>query len=233
MKKNEINKNILIENILILGLKKEELNKFQSLNIDEIEKISLKYKATILENYKSIHISKNLNSDDEFYKKICEYSFPAGVVNSSDNINNNKNQFITFCLRDNKDKIKYITCSYIQSGLKIYDKNIITINTGIALISSLDIYECHKEILSHFVDIITNYFIKNSIFTNGKKNREVYLNNSKQNKIYEEFRLIPFYFTFFLNMTLENVNKSNICLTNISNNYFQNIFCKIILNTKK
>ena len=34
-------------------------------------------------------------------------------------------------------------------------------------------------------------------------------------------------------MTLENVNKSNICLTNISNNYFQNIFCKIILNTKK
>ena len=233
MKKNEISKIPLIDNILILGLKREELNTLQSLNIDEIEKISLKYKAVILENYQSIYIPKNINSDESFFKKICEYSFPAGVVNSSDNININKNQYITFCIRDNSGKIKYITCSYIQSGLKIYDKNIITINTGIALISSLDIYECHKEILSHFVDIITNYFIKNSIFTNGKKNREIYLNNAKQNKIYEEYRLIPFYFSFFLNMTLENANKNNICLTNISNNYYQNIFCKIILNTKK
>ena len=56
-------------------------------------------------------------------------------------------------------------------------------------------------------------------------------NNLQINKIFEEYRLIPFYFLFFLNLNLYKANK-NICLTNISNNYFQNIFCKIVLNSK-
>ena len=171
----------LINNILILGLKSEELNKLQSLDIDEIEELSSKYKAVILDNYESTYISKNARHDDEFYKNICEYSFPGGVVNSSENININKKQYITFCIKYNKEeninKLKHITCAYIQSGLKIKDKNIITINTGIALISSLDIYECHKEILSHFIDIITNYFINNSTITSNKKNMEIYITN--------------------------------------------------------
>ena len=218
-----------------MGLKSEELNNLQSLNIDEIERVALKLKAVILENYQSFYSPINICSDDEFCKRIWEYSFPGGVINTSDNINANKNQYITFCIQDNKEKnsneYKYITCTYIQSGLKIYDKNIITINTGIALLSSLDIYECHKEILSHFVDIITNYFIMNSTNINNKKKREVYLNNIQANKFYEEYRLIQFYFLFFLNLNLYKANK-NICLTNISNNYFQNIFCKIILNSK-
>ena len=234
MKINE-KKEPLIDNILILGLKSEELNNLQSLNIDEIEKEALKFKAVILKNYQSIYSSINICNEDEFCKKICEYSFPGGVINTSDNINGNKNQYINFCIQFNREKnnneLKYITCTYIQSGLKIYDKNIITINTGIALLSSLDIYECHKEILTHFIDIITNYFIKNSTNSNNIKKREVYLNNSQMNKIFEEYRLIPFYFYFFLNFNLNKANK-NICLTNISNNYFQNIFCKIILNSK-
>ena len=236
MQNNDINKVPLIENILILGLKSDELNNLQSLNIEEIEEVTLKYKAVILENYQSTFISKQFNPGDEFYKKICEYSFPGGVVNTSENININKKQYITFCIKDNEnnDKFKHITCSYIQSGLKIADKNIVTINTGICLISYLDIYECHKEILSHFIDIITDYFIINSTITNNQKNREVYIINSQTNKIYEEYRLLPFYISFFLNLTLDNkINKNNICLTNISNNYFQNNFCKIIIKPKK
>ena len=236
MQNNDINKVPLIENILILGLKSDELNNLQSLNIEEIEEVTLKYKAVILENYQSTFISKQFNPEDEFYKKICEYSFPGGVVNTSENININKKQYITFCIKDNEnnDKFKHITCSYIQSGLKIADKNIVTINTGICLISYLDIYECHKEILSHFIDIITDYFIINSTITNNQKNREVYINNSQTNKIFEEYRLLPFYISFFLNLTLDNkINKNNICLTNISNNYFQNNFCKIIIKPKK
>ena len=236
MQNNDINKVPLIENILILGLKSDELNNLQSLNIEEIEEVTLKYKAVILENYQSTFISKQFNPGDEFYKKICEYSFPGGVVNTSENININKKQYITFCIKDNEnnDKFKHITCSYIQSGLKIADKNIVTINTGICLISYLDIYECHKEILSHFIDIITDYFIINSTITNNQKNREVYINNSQTNKIFEEYRLLPFYISFFLNLTLDNkINKNNICLTNISNNYFQNNFCKIIIKPKK
>ena len=236
MQNNDINKVPLIENILILGLKSDELNNLQSLNIEEIEEVTLKYKAVILENYQSTFISKQFNPEDEFYKKICEYSFPGGVVNTSENININKKQYITFCIKDNEnnDKFKHITCSYIQSGLKIADKNIVTINTGICLISYLDIYECHKEILSHFIDIITDYFIINSTITNNQKNREVYIINSQTNKIYEEYRLLPFYISFFLNLTLDNkINKNNICLTNISNNYFQNNFCKIIIKPKK
>jgi hypothetical protein len=94
----------LIENILILGLKTDELNNLQSLNTEEIEEISLKYKAVILENYQSIYIQKKMNPEDEFYKKICEYSFPGGVVNSSENININKRQYITFCVKDNQKK---------------------------------------------------------------------------------------------------------------------------------
>ena len=236
MQNNDINKVPLIENILILGLKSDELNNLQSLNIEEIEEVTLKYKAVILENYQSTFISKQFNPEDEFYKKICEYSFPGGVVNTSENININKKQYITFCIKDNEnnDKFKHIPCSYIQSGLKIADKNIVTINTGICLISYLDIYECHKEILSHFIDIITDYFIINSTITNNQKNREVYINNSQTNKIFEEYRLLPFYISFFLNLTLDNkINKNNICLTNISNNYFQNNFCKIIIKPKK
>jgi len=236
MQNNEINKVPLIDNILILGLKSDELNNLQSLNVEEIEEVTLKYKAVILENYQSTFISKKFNPEDDFYKKICEYSFPGGVVNTSENININKKQYITFCIKDNDNngKFKHITCSYIQSGLKIADKNIVTINTGICLISYLDIYECHKEILSHFIDIITDYFIINSTITNNQKNREVYINNLNTNKIFEEYRLLPFYISFFLNLTLDNkINKNNICLTNISNNYFQNNFCKIIIKPKK
>jgi len=235
MKVNKNNRIPLIENILILGLKSDELNKLQSLNINKIEEVSSKYKAVILDNYQSIHISRSFN--DNFYKKICEYSFPGGIVNSSENMNINRKQKITFCIKykdENKDQMKHITCAYIQSGLKIHDKNIISINTGIALVSSLDIYECHKEILSHFIDVIMNYFVNNSTITSNQKNREVYLTNILPHKIFEEYRLLPFYFSFFLNLTLDNYkSKNNICLTNITNNYFQNIFCKIILNSKK
>ena len=235
MKVNKNNRIPLIENILILGLKSDELNKLQSLNINKIEEVSSKYKAVILDNYQSIHISRSFN--DNFYKKICEYSFPGGIVNSSENMNINRKQKITFCIKykdENKDQMKHITCAYIQSGLKIHDKNIISINTGIALVSSLDIYECHKEILSHFIDVIMNYFVNNSTITSNQKNREVYLTNILPHKIFEEYRLLRFYFSFFLNLTLDNYkSKNNICLTNITNNYFQNIFCKIILNSKK
>ena len=237
MKVNKNNKIPLIENILILGLKSDELNKLQSLGIDKIEEVSSKYKAVILNNYQSIHISRSFNPDDNFYKKICEYSFPGGVVNSSENININRKPKITFCIKyndDNNAQMKHITCAYIQSGLKIADKNIISINTGIALVSSLDIYECHKEILSHFIGVIMNYFVNNSTITSNQKNREIYLTSILPHKIFEEYRLLPFYFSFFLNITLDNwKNKNNICLTNITNNYFQNIFCKIILNKKK
>ena len=237
MQINAINKIPLIENILILGLKTVELNNLQSLNIDKIEEISLKYKASILENYQSPYSTQTFSPEDIFYKKLCEYSFPGGVINSSENINISKKQYITFCLKDNNDinnsKLKHISCGYIQSGLKIADKNIITINTAIILLSPLDIYECHKEILSHFIEVITNYFIKNSTITSNNKNREIYITNIKPNKVFEEYRLIPFYFSFFLNLTIENINKNNLCLANISNNYFQNIFCKVIINSKK
>ena len=238
MKINENNTGPIIDSILILGLKSDELNKLQSFYIEDVEEVCLKYKAIVLEKYNSTLISKNLEPEEEFYKKICEYSFPGGVVNTSENININKKIYITFCLKNNKEennnKLKHITCAYIQSGLKIKDNNIITINTGVALVSTLDIYECHKEILSHFIDIITNYFINNSTITSNKKNREIYLTNTQTYKAFEEYRLIPFYFSFFLNLTLDNnSNKNNICLSNISNNYFQNIFCKIVVNSKR
>ena len=112
-----MNNNKIIENILILGLKSDELNKLQSLVIDKIEEVSSKYKAVILNNYQSIHVSRSFNPDDNFYKKICEYSFPGGVVNSSENININRKPKITFCIKyndDNNAQMKHITCAYIQ-----------------------------------------------------------------------------------------------------------------------
>ena len=68
MKTNE--KKPIIDNILIMGLKSEELNNLQSLNIDEIEKVALKLNAVILENYQSIYSPINICSDDEFCKRI-------------------------------------------------------------------------------------------------------------------------------------------------------------------
>ena len=74
--------------------------------------------------------------------------------------------------------------------------------------------------------------ISNKYNNNNKKIREIF----SDNKIFEEYRLLPFYFSFFLNLSLNNYNTSdkikNICLMNIPNNYFQNILCKIGINTK-
>ena len=228
-KSNEIKKFPIIDNILILGLKTEDLNSIQSSNINNIEENLSKYKSTILSNY-SIYNKTSQNQNEEFYKNICEYSFPEGVIIPKENTNFNKKQYITFCIKDSNDHLKHITCAYIQFGLKIDDGNVITINSGIALVSFLDIYECHKEILSHIVNIIINYF---NINTNHiGKIRQIFFGN----KTFEEYRLLPFYFSFFLNLTLDdsyNLDKiKNICLLNISNNYFQNIFCKISLNPK-
>ena len=229
-KNNEIKKIPIIDNILILGLKSEELNSIQSSNIDYIEENSSKYKSSILSNYSIYNKTNQGNNDDEFYKNICEYSFPNGVVVSNDNININKKHYITFCIKNSNGQIKHITCSYIQFRLKIDDGNIININSGIALVSFLDIYECHKEILSHIIEIIKNYFNWKS--NNNQRLREVICGK----KVFEEYRLLPFYFSFFLNLTLDNSynldNIKNICLINIPNNYFQNIFCKISLNPK-
>ena len=229
-KKNENKKFPIIDSILILGLKSEDLNLIQSSNINNIEENSSKYKPIILSDY-SLY-NKTINDKKiEFYKNICQYSFPEGAIISSENINFNKKQYITFCIKDFNGHLKHITCSYIQFGLKIKDGNIITINSGIALISFLDIYECHKEILSSIIDIIINYFNSNGN-SNNKKMRQILCGNN----IFEEYRLLPFYFSFLLNLTLDDYynfdNIKNICLLNIPNNYFQNIFCKICLNPK-
>ena len=228
--KNGNKKFPIIDNILILGLKSEELNSIQSSNINNIEENLSKYKPAILSDYSLFNKTANPQKE-EFYKSICQYSFPDGTIISSENINFNKRQYITFCIKDFNGHLKHITCSYIQSGLKIKDGNIITINSGIALISFLDIYECHKEILSSIIDIIINYFNSNGN-SNNKKMRQILCGNN----IFEEYRLLPFYFSFLLNLTLDDYynfdNIKNICLLNIPNNYFQNIFCKICLNPK-
>ena len=232
-KNNELKNYPIIDNILILGLKSEELTSIQSSTLLNIQENSSKYKSSILFNYQSPN-KINTGPNIDFFTKICELSFPNGVVYSSENINYNKKQIISFCLRDFNHHLKYITCAYIQSGLKIDDGNIIIINTGIALISSIDIFEFHKEILSHFIDIISNYFNVNSVGNlHNKKMKEVYCGN----EYFEEYRLIPFYFSFFLNFNLDNNNINNdkiknICITNLPNNYYQNIFCKINLNPR-
>ena len=214
----------LIENILLLGLKSEELNKIQSLEIGDLE--NFQFKPVLLENYQSNYIQTV--PDEEFLSKICEFSFPYGVVNYSDNgIFSNKKQLLTFCLNSKNNILKHISCAYIQSGLKISDENIILINTGIVLISSLDIYECHKEILSHLIEMITNNYTKN------KKKRTVFLidNNDKTNIAIEEFKLLSFYFSFLLDSLIINEsNQRSLCLSNISNNYNQNIFFKVYFN---
>ena len=229
-KNNETKKLRIIDNILILGLKTAQLNSIQSSTINQIEEDTSNYKCSILSNYTLYNKTTQLQNEDEFYKSICDYSFPNGVISSSENINLNKKQYITFSIKDFNGHLKHITCSYIQFGLKIDDGNIVTINSGIALVSFLDIYETHKEILSHIIDLITNYFSVNS--NNNRTLKEVFCGN----KIFEEYRLLPFYFSFFLNLSLDdyyNLDKiKNICLINISNNYFQNIFCKISLNPK-
>ena len=204
-KNNETKKIPIIDNILILGLKSEELNSIQSSNIDYIEENSSKYKSSILSNYYIYNKTNKGNNEDEFYNNICEYSFPNGVVVSNDNININKKHYITFCIKNSNGQMKHITCSYIQFRLKIDDGNIININSGIALVSFLDIYECHKEILTHIIEIIKNYFNWKS--NNNQRLREIICGK----KVFEEYRLLPFYFSFFLNLTLDNsYNLDNI-----------------------
>ena len=237
MQKTNEHKFPLIENILILGLKSNELNALPSLNMKQIEELSHIYKPKIIQNYQSNLITQKINPEDELYKKICEFSFPKGVINYSENNNFDKIENITFCLKYNntiQNKttkiIKHITCGYIQSWLKIANKNIICIYTGIVLVSSIDIYECHKEILSYLINIITNYFIKS---TNNSQNMKVYINALNVTKLFEEYRLIPFYISLLINLNIDNnMSKKNLCITCIENNYFKNIFCKILLKNK-
>ena len=207
----------LIENILIITVPSLKLINLKTQTLDYIKENYLNINGEIKENYQSSFIP--YPHDLNFYQQIIQMSFPNGFINLNtiNESNDTNNNFISFSLYS-KSNLKHITCLKISGILELNTKEKVTIYTGIALVSPFDIYECHKEILSKFNNIIIDYF---SNFKGKKFEKKVYIDD------YEifEFNILDFYISFLLNSFYFDINhRKSLCISNIDNKYNRTFF---------
>ena len=207
----------LIENILIITVPSLKLINLKTQTLDYIKENYLNINGEIKENYQSSFIP--YPHDLNFFQQIIQMSFPNGFINLNtiNESNDTNNNFISFSLYS-KSNLKHITCLKISGILELNTKEKVTIYTGIALVSPFDIYECHKEILSKFNDIIIDYF---SNFKGKKFEKKVYIDD------YEifEFNILDFYISFLLNSFYFDINhRKSLCISNIDNKYNRTFF---------
>ena len=203
-----------IENIIIIGLPKSELKTIQDKNFiaqRDFHNIS----GTILENYQSKYLSQSL--DKTFLSHIPHYAFPKGIIDISQK--NKKSKILTSFSLKSRSFLKHITCLSIAGAVKNKQGELITVKTGILLVSSIDIYECQKEILIFLYQIIANFFCNES-------NSNIYCVFDRANRQIEENRILNFYFDFFLNTPIDLEYNSSFCLCSLNNNYNKKIICK-------
>ena len=214
---NGIQKIPLIENIIIIDVPLIKLKNIKSQTLNYIKENNLLINGEIKENYQSSYIP--YPHDLDFFQKIIEMSFQNGLIttNEINNIDNSEN-FISFCLYS-KSNLKHITCLKIPFTLELNNKEIITIFTGIALVSPFDIYDCHIEILSKLNNIIIDYYCN---FDEKIYKKKVYIDDN----YIPEFQILEFYFSFLLNSLNYDINyRKSICISNIDNK--ENMtFCK-------
>ena len=207
----------LIENILIITVPSLKLINLKTQTLDYIKENYLNINGEIKENYQSSFIP--YPHDLNFFQQIIQMSFPNGFINLNtiNESNDTNNNFISFSLYS-KSNLKHITCLKISGILELNTKEKVTIYTGIALVSPFDIYECHKEILTKFNDIIIDYF---SNFKGKKFEKKVYIDD------YEifEFNILDFYISFLLNSFYFDINhRKSLCISNIDNKYNRTFF---------
>ena len=207
----------LIENILIITVPSLKLINLKTQTLDYIKENYLNINGEIKENYQSSFIP--YPHDLNFFQQIIQMSFPNGFINLNtiNESNDTNNNFISFSLYS-KSNLKHITCLKISGILELNTKEKVTIYTGIALVSPFDIYECHKEILSKFNNIIIDYF---SNFKGKKFEKKVYIDD------YEifEFNILDFYISFLLNSFYFDINhRKSLCISNIDNKYNRTFF---------
>ena len=211
------NKIPLIERIIISGVCPKDLQSIQDtliINNDKDEK-SLnalsKLKIQILEEYKSSLLKKE---DNSYISNIPKYSLPFGLMPKILSTIYNKNNFdfdkkiITFSLVNNTKK-KH--CSSLSFYENYSYKNInILLKKSITLISYKEFYGVHKSILEKIFEILSNYY-KNKI-NNPKLLKKVSLENNITHNInvFQEYQLLPFYFSFLLNCFDINTNNNKL-----------------------
>ncbi len=207
----------LIENILIISVPSLKLISLKSQTLDYIKKNYLTINGEINENYQSSFIP--YQHDLNFYQQIIQMAFPNGFINLNNinELNNTNNNFISFSLYS-KSNLKHITCLKIAGILELNSKENVSVYTGIVLVSPFDIYECHKEILTKFNDIIIDYF---SNFKGKKFEKKV---NFDDNEV-SECSILDFYISFLLNSLYFDINyRKSLCISNIDNKYNRTFF---------
>ena len=207
----------LIENILIITVPSLKLINLKTQTLDYIKENYLNINGEIKENYQSSFIP--YPHDLNFFQQIIQMSFPNGFINLNtiNESNDTNNNFISFSLYS-KSNLKHITCLKISGILELNSKENVSVYTGIVLVSPFDIYECHKEILSKFNNIIIDYF---SNFKGKKFEKKVYIDD------YEifEFNILDFYISFLLNSFYFDINhRKSLCISNIDNKYNRTFF---------
>ena len=203
-------KEALIENIIIIGLVKKDIDNLTTKTINE--DTNLYYSGEVLFNYQTKTIEHSL--DRNFLSSLVNYAFPKGVVDIAKK-NKKRKQYITFCIKS-KSQLKHATCLSIPAGIKTGNSQDLIIKTGILVLSSIDVYECQKEILNNIYDILINYFNSNS-------SNCVY--DEKGQKI-PEIKVLTFYFNYILNSLIDTWNGTSVCLCSLNNNYNKKVFMK-------
>ena len=203
----------LIERIVICGIQKKQLNEIKTilLNNDELllEFLS-NLNMVILEEYISSLIKSN--DDNSYIKNIPKYSIPLGlnpkiIKNKLNTKYESDKKIISFSLVQDT-KLKHCTSLSFYDIYKLSNNKEILLKKSITLISSKEYYNIHKTFLEYIYNIIINFYsYKNNKNSNLLK-KICYENYFSHEKIlFNEYFLIPFYFSFILNSF--DVNPSN------------------------
>ena len=203
----------LIERIVICGIQKKQLNEIKTilLNNDELllEFLS-NLNMVILEEYTSSLIKSN--DDNSYIKNIPKYSIPLGlnpkiIKNKLNTKYESDKKIISFSLVQDT-KLKHCTSLSFYDIYKLSNNKEILLKKSITLISSKEYYNIHKTFLEYIYNIIINFYsYKNNKNSNLLK-KICYENYFSHEKIlFNEYFLIPFYFSFILNSF--DVNPSN------------------------
>jgi hypothetical protein len=120
------------------------------------------------------------------------------------------------------------------SSLTFYEKyeyNNVTyyLSKCVCIISSLPIYNIHKDILTTIMSIINNY--KSNRLTNADKLNFLYLKDHKNTyTVIKEYSILDYYFGFILNTLKGNKDNKSFYINSIGNNLGKKTFLNYHIN---
>jgi hypothetical protein len=162
---------------------------------------------------------------------------PEGMklFNDTDNINSNKPIVHSFSLITSNAKRKHCSClTFFESyQLVSSNKEKFSLMKALCIVSSMPIYDTHKEILNNIFQVTLNY--KMNKLTTPEQLKYVYLKESKSKSytVLKEYSILEFYFAFILNSMKYSKEERNYYVNYLGNNAGKKCFLKYFINDKQ